>query len=59
MSYEEKVNLAIENIKCDLAIEKMSLSEKDIELIKKLANKEITIDELIFLIKKSILERVK
>lgn len=47
MSKEEKFEFDLRNVKKDLEIEGMTLTEEDIELIKKYLNKEISMEELI------------
>lgn len=50
MSKEEKFKYDIENIKASLEVEGMIVTDEDIELIKKYANKEISFEELIEMI---------
>lgn len=57
MSREEKFEFDIANLKTDLAIENM-VNKEDIELLKKYFNKEITMNEMIQLIKKTVIEGV-
>lgn len=59
MSKEEKWNYDIENIKRDFEIENIIITEDDIELIRKYYNKEVSLSQLINIIKKSILKGVK
>lgn len=50
--FNEKVfNADIENIKHDLAMEGMEISEQDVSLFRRFANNEINMPELINLIK--------
>ena len=58
MSREEKFEFDIANLKTDLAIENMEVNKEDIELLKKYFNKEITMNEMIQLIKKTVIEGV-
>lgn len=55
----DKFKIDIENIKSDLEIEGMYLSEKDIELLQKYSNKQINKDELIKTIKINTIEEIK
>ncbi len=50
MSKEEKFKYNIENIKASLEVEGMIVTDEDIEIIKKYANKEISFEELIEMI---------
>ena len=59
MSKEEKFEYDIENIKKDFEIEKIIIKEEDIELLKKYYNKEVSLNELISIIKESVLKGVK
>ena len=54
MSKEEKFKYDIENIKASLEVEGMIVTDEDIELIKKYANKEISFEELIEMIIREI-----
>lgn len=54
MSKEEKFKYNIENIKASLEVEGMIVTDEDIELIKKYANKEISFEELIEMIIREI-----
>lgn len=54
MSNDEKFKFDIANLKKDLAIEDMSVNNEDIELLKKYHDKEITMSEMINIIKKSV-----
>lgn len=54
MTQEEKFKFDIANLKKDLAIENMTIKKEDIELLRKYSNKEITMEELIEIIKNSI-----
>lgn len=53
MYNEEKFNLDIENIRNDLAMEDMIMTEQDVTLLKRYANDEITMPEMIQIIKNS------
>ncbi len=50
MSKEEKFKYNIENIKASLEVEGMIVTDEDIEIIKKYANKEISFEKLIEMI---------
>ncbi len=52
MFNEETFNFNIENIKSDLAIEGMQITQSDVEMFRKLANAEIAMPELIEIIKR-------
>lgn len=54
MFNEEFFNFNIDNIKNDLAIEGLSISEQDISLFKQFANDEINMTNLIQTIKDGI-----
>lgn len=58
MSKEEKFEFDIANLKKDLAIENMFIKEEDIQLLRRYFNKEITMVEMIELIKKSAVQGV-
>ncbi len=58
MSKEEKFEFDIANLKKDLAIENMDIKNEDIELLKRYCNEEITMGEMIDIIKKSITQGV-
>ena len=49
----------IENIKTDLAIEGLTLSDEDVSLLKKFADNKISMDEMITTIKETTIERIK
>lgn len=53
MSKEEKFNYDVENLKKDLEIENMYITDEDIILLKSYSNNEITLDEAIFKIQES------
>ena len=55
MNFEEKFKLDIENLKNDLAIEGMAISDADITLFKQFANDEIDMPNLIQTIKDEII----
>ena len=55
MNFEEKFNLDIDNLKNDLAIENMFITEEDIYMLKKYSNKELTMNEAIDNIIKGVL----
>ncbi len=56
MSDEEKFEFDIANLKKDLAIEDMIVTDEDVSLLKKYFNKQITLSELINIIKNSVNE---
>ena len=56
MSVEEKFGFDIANLKKDLAIEDMIVTDEDVSLLKKYFNKQITLSELINIIKNSVNE---
>lgn len=47
MNFEEKFNLDVENLKNDLAIENMFVTDEDISMLKKYSNNEINMDQAI------------
>ncbi len=51
MSKEEKFNFDIENLKQDFAIENMYITDSDVEILKKYSNNEISMNEMIDIIK--------
>ncbi len=53
MSKEEKFDFDIANLKSDLAIENMIVTEEDIVLLRRYNNNEITFSEVIDYIKDS------
>lgn len=53
MYNEEKFKFDIDNIRNDLAMEDMVITEQDITLLKRYANEEITMPEMINIIKSS------
>jgi len=53
MSKEEKFEFDITNLKRDLAIENMVVTEDDVNLLKRYANHEITMPELINIVVKN------
>lgn len=55
----EKFKIDIENIKSELEIEGMQLSNEDIELLEMYSSKEINKDQLIDAIKSNVLEGLK
>ena len=55
----EKFRVDIENIKSELEIEGMQLSEQDIELLEMYSNKQINQDELIRTIQANTMEGIK
>ena len=59
MSQEEKFEFDIANLKNDLAMENMIVEQEDIDLLRKYSNKEITMNEMINIIKNDIAQGVK
>ena len=53
MSKEEKFQFDIANLKKDLAMEDMEVKNEDIELLRRYSNNEITMPEMVEIIKKS------
>lgn len=47
MNFEEKFNLDVENLKNDLAIENMYVTDDDISMLRKISNNEITMNQAI------------
>ena len=47
MNLEEKFNLDVENLKNDLAIENMFITDDDISMLKKYSNNEISMNQAI------------
>ena len=47
MNFEEKFNLDIENLKNDLAIEDMYVTDEDVSMLKKYSTNEMTLNEAI------------
>lgn len=47
MDFEEKFKLDIENLKNDLAIEDMFITDDDISMLKKYSNNEMSMNEVI------------
>ena len=56
MNFEEKFNLDIENLKNDLAIENMYVTDEDISMLRKYSTKEISLNEAISSIIQSSLD---
>ena len=54
MLNEDKFNFDIENIKRDLAIENLFVTDADVALLRKYYNNEITMDDVIASIKNEI-----
>jgi hypothetical protein len=54
MFNEEKFQFNIENIKNDLAIEGMDITENDVNMYRMLAENEVAMPELISMIKEQI-----
>lgn len=47
MDFEEKFKLDIENLKNDLAIENMFITDEDVSMLKKYSNNEISMNQAI------------
>lgn len=56
MNFEEKFNSDIENLKNDLAIEDMYITDEDISMLRKYSTNEISLNEAISNIIKSNLD---
>ena len=56
MENEEKFNYDIANLKKDFAIENMQVTNEDINMLRKYNNNEITMNDMISNIKKSLNE---
>lgn len=54
MSNDEKFNFDIANLKKDLAMENMTVTDEDVQLLKRYFNEEITMSEMIEIIKNSV-----
>lgn len=54
MFNEEKFYFDIENIKKDLAIEDMFVTEADVDMLRRYSNNEITMDDMLNIIKQGI-----
>ncbi len=57
-SKEEKFNFDIANLKQDFAIENINVQDSDIEIIKRYSNNEITMNEMIDIIKYDTLNNI-
>lgn len=57
MYMEKKFNYDIDNIKQDLAMENMIVTDEHIENLRRYANNEISMDEIISQIKEVAMER--
>ena len=55
MSKNEKFNFDIANLKHDFAIENMSITDQDIEILRKFSNDEISQVEMLDIIKSNTL----
>ena len=58
MSHDEKFDYDIANLKNDLAMENMIVEQEDIDLLKRYSNNEITMNEMINIIKKDLVQGV-
>ena len=54
MSKEEKFNFDIENLKQDFAIENINIQDDDLEVLKMYSNNQISMNEMIDILKKGI-----
>lgn len=54
MLNEDKFNFDIENLRKDLAIENMVVTDDDVAMLKRYYNKEITMDDMIDIIKQGV-----
>lgn len=55
----EKFKIDIENIKTDLAIEGMCLSQEDVDLLQRYSSREINMQQLINTIQKTTMEGIQ
>lgn len=58
MTHDEKFDFDIANLKNDLAMENMIVEQEDIDLLKRYSNNEITMNEMINIIKKDLVQGV-
>ncbi len=58
MTHDEKFDFDIANLKKDLAMENMVVEQEDIDLLKRYSNNEITMNEMINIIKKDLVQGV-
>ncbi len=58
MNNEEKFKFDIANLKTDFAVENMAITSDDINMLRKLNNNEITMNETINNIKKTYIQGV-
>lgn len=58
MSQDEKFEFDIANLKKDLAMENMIVEQEDIDLLRRYSNKEITMNEMIDIIKRDLVQGV-
>ena len=58
MSQDEKFEFDIANLKNDLAMENMIVEQEDVDLLKRYSNNEITMKEMINIIKKDLVQGV-
>ena len=56
MTHDEKFDFDIANLKNDLAMENMVVEQEDIDLLKRYSNNEITMNEMINIIKKDLVQ---
>lgn len=54
MSKQEKFDFDIANLKQDFAIENINVTDADIQVLKRYSNNEITMEEMINIIKKGV-----
>lgn len=58
MLQDEKFEFDIANLKKDLAMENMIVEQEDIDLLRRYSNKEITMNEMIDIIKRDLVQGV-
>ena len=58
MTHDEKFDFDIANLKNDLAMENMVVEQEDIDLLKRYSNNELTMNEMINIIKKDLVQGV-
>lgn len=54
MSKEDKFNFDIDNLKQDFAIENINIQDDDLEVLKMYSNNQISMNEMIDILKKGI-----
>lgn len=58
MSNEEQFNFDIANLKKDLAMENMIVTNEDIDMLRRYNNNEVTMNEMIDSIKQSFTQQI-